>query len=516
MERERVHELLEKHPRIAKALTGLRSFLPPLNFITIHYCYFLMVPLAASVIFWLSSDPDFAVSYTDSLFLVVSAMTEAGLNTINLSSLTTWQQIILFLLILVGGQIWVSIWTVAFRRHVFEKRFKDIVREERTRRLRRANTSRLPLGERISVSFKNLTGGRPTPRSSRAPQQPEAEDVELVDLERDAAQPSAAPGTGPAPVSPQDGPSPPAAGPIIGSTTGSTTGSTVGRIAFAQVQHPNAEGESTSAASHPGAHSNNQLGPRARTLHRGPERIRKPAFFWSRPAGRHAEFHGLSTEDRERLGGCEYRAIKMLSAVVPVYFVLWQLLGCVGLGAWMARVQPGPADEEKLNPWWLGIFNGASAFNNSGMSLLDRNMIPFEEAAYPLLTMGLMILAGNTAYPIFLRLIFWTTLKTLQFFTDEDDHADTKETLEFILKYPRRVYTNLFPSRPTWWLLFMLVLLNSIDWAAFELMNFGNPIIESIPRGSRVLDGLFQALGMFETCSQPPGSPPPPPRRPSS
>jgi hypothetical protein len=44
----------------------------------------------------------------------------------------------------------------------------------------------------------------------------------------------------------------------------------------------------------------------------------------------------------------------------------------------------------------------------------------------------------------------------------------------------------------------MLVLLNSIDWAAFELLNLGNPAIEGIPAGFRVMDGLFQALGKVQ------------------
>jgi Trk-type K+ transport system membrane component len=62
---------------------------------------------------------------------------------------------------------------------------------------------------------------------------------------------------------------------------------------------------------------------------------------------------------------------------------------------------------------WLGVFNAVSAFNNSGMSLLDANLvfaclflkhletnglqIPFQTSLYTLLTMGLLILAGNTA-----------------------------------------------------------------------------------------------------------------------
>jgi Trk-type K+ transport system membrane component len=37
----------------------------------------------------------------------------------------------------------------------------------------------------------------------------------------------------------------------------------------------------------------------------------------------------------------------------------------------------GERVEELTNDRWLGIFNGVSAFNNSGMSLLDANMVGF-------------------------------------------------------------------------------------------------------------------------------------------
>jgi Trk-type K+ transport system membrane component len=220
-------------------------------------------------------------------------------------------------------------------------------------------------------------------------------------------------------------------------------------------------------------------------------------FLAHRHAGRNAQFHDLTSEEREHLGGCEYRALKILAIIVPTYFFLWQVLGCLALGAWIDNNLPGPALANGINPWWLGIFNGVSAFNNSGMSLLDANMIPFENAYFVLITMGLMILAGNTAYPIFLRMIMASALKVLKWTTAEKDYSEIKATFQFILKYPRRVYTNLFPARATWWLLFMLISLNSIDWAAFELLNLGNRTIEDIPKGSRVLDGLFQALGWY-------------------
>jgi Trk-type K+ transport system membrane component len=65
---------------------------------------------------------------------------------------------------------------------------------------------------------------------------------------------------------------------------------------------------------------------------------------------------------------------------------------------------------------WLGAFLCVSAFNNVGMSLINLNMvgvclnsrsrrraltelkIPFRTCAYPLITMSLLTLAGNTAY----------------------------------------------------------------------------------------------------------------------
>jgi Trk-type K+ transport system membrane component len=132
--------------------------------------------------------------------------------------------------------------------------------------------------------------------------------------------------------------------------------------------------------------------------------------------------------------------------------------------------------------------------------------------------MGLLILAGNTAYvltiiscifcnfytsirlkltecsyPVFLRLILWTMYRLCP---DTPYYCDWRNTLRFTLDHPRRVYTNLFPSAPSWWLVASLVVLNGTDWLAFEVLNFGNPIVSSIPPGSRVLDGLFQALAV--------------------
>jgi hypothetical protein len=493
-------DFVDEHPRVVE-LMSVRKYLPPLNFITIHYAYFIVVCLISSVIFWRSSDPAFSISYTDSLFIVVSAMTEAGLNTVNLSTLTTWQQTMLFLLIMLGSTIWVSIWTVLARKHVFEKRFESIVRAERVRRLnRRGSNTSLSLPKlRKAISFRKAKTV-PVPDKTLQATGTLAVKVELSNSDPDLGRPqvdeelpkrrraSSLPDLGS--VEPPKAPPEPAKAAPEPSSPG-------GHIVFVDTPHPQQRRNATST----GVSEVNEVRPKQRkgtskaSTDRDEDHFTVQHFLRSRAPGRKGQFHDLTSEEREHLGGCEYRALKILAFVVPVYFFLWQLLGCVALGAWMNRNMPSTARANGINPWWLGVFNGVSAFNNSGMSLLDANMIPFQGAYFVLITMGLMILAGNTAYPLFLRLIIWTSLKLLKAVTAEDSCETLKTTLEFILKYPRRVYTNLFPSRPTWWLFFMLVWLNAVDWVAFELLNLGNPAITSIPTGPRILDGLFQALG---------------------
>lgn len=503
----RWEDFVDDHPRVAE-IVSVRKYLPPLNFITIHYAYFIVVCLISSVIFWRSSDPAYSISYTDSLFLVVSAMTEAGLNTVNLSAMTTWQQTMLFLLIMLGSTIWVSIWTVLARKHVFEKRFESIVRAERTRRLnRRGSSTSLSLPKlRKAISFRKAktvpapdttlpaTGTRALNNESST-SDPDFDRSQLDEEMPRRRRASSLPDLGSA--EPSKAPLEPPKTPLEPPQAAPEPSSPGGHIVFVDTPRPQEGRNATST----GVSEANENRPKRR--HGAGKASKDPDgdhftmqhFLRSRVSGRKGQFHDLTSEEREHLGGCEYRALKILSVVVPVYFFLWQFLGCVALGAWMNHNMPDTARANGITPWWLGIFNGVSAFNNSGMSLLDANMIPFQRAYYVLITMGLMILAGNTAYPLFLRLIIWTGVKVLKLVTADDSYVTLKTTLEFILKYPRRVYTNLFPSRPTWWLFFMLVWLNAVDWVAFELLNLGNSAITSIPTGPRILDGLFQALG---------------------
>lgn len=130
------------------------------------------------------------------------------------------------------------------------------------------------------------------------------------------------------------------------------------------------------------------------------------------------------------------------------------------------------------------------------MALLDANATVFQTSYYVLLTLSLLILAGNTCFPPFLRLILWAMNRLIPENSPSLRWQRRRRTLQFCLDHPRRVYTNLFNSKQTWWLVFSLIALNGIDWLAFELLNLGNPVTEVIPTHFRVLDGLFQAFAV--------------------
>lgn len=415
-------------------MRNFRSLLPPLNFITIHYTYFIIVPLVASLVFWGSSDPKFSISYVDSLFLVISAMTEAGLNTVNLSQMTTWQQVLLWFLIIIGSSIWVSIWTVLVRKHAFEARFAEIVRKEQRRRLSRRNASLtfIPITERLRSIGKSRTVPNSRDAGSPGNQRPPANFTHSQDTRggslpvisdpsdgrllsvivpphveqspRGHEMPESPFGT----VSYQDpvNSAIPAAA-DTGRDNSSASGN-VEHVAFVDDLHAGARSTSIALNNIP---TQRHLSTAETVSSHGDRRRSHHSHLGGHKVGRNSQFHGLTADEREELGGTEYRALKLLSIIVPLYWFLWQFLGCVSLGAWLANNQPEPALSNAISPWWNGIFNGVSAFNNSGMSVLDLNMIPYGSSYFVLVVMGAMILAGNTAYPIFLRSILWCSCK---------------------------------------------------------------------------------------------------------
>lgn len=131
--------------------------------------------------------------------------------------------------------------------------------------------------------------------------------------------------------------------------------------------------------------------------------------------------------------------------------------------------------------------------NNLGFTLTPDSMLTFRDATWPMLVMTFLAYAGETFYPVLLRLIIWTMYKLTP------THSPTHQPLRFLLDHPRRCYMLLFPSHPTWILCGILVAMNFIDVLLIILLDLDNPAVNALPLGPRVLAALFQAASARHT-----------------
>lgn len=325
-------------------------------------------------------------------------MTLAGLNTVNLSTLNTFQQFLLFILTILGSAILVSILVVHIRKKAFERRFKSVVETDRQRRRDRSSSSRRPSFSRSlsrnkpevdgvvvrgraiisekhskeSLSRAAVDGARDTLSSDSdrgralVSERHSRESLEggPIDEDRDAlsALPENSSIQNPHPSAGKRNQEDSSGESAMTIDTGLTR-----RIAFAPSTSPRRAREHGQILSMQG------VGAR-QSLHNHP--MRSPVSIYasesqkpgetmsadlSHPSsvqygtegviGRNSQFSSLSLAERERIGGVEYQALTLLSVIVPLYFILWQLLGCLGVGAYVASKRAAAALANSENPW---------------------------------------------------------------------------------------------------------------------------------------------------------------------
>jgi potassium uptake Trk family protein len=214
-----------------------------------------------------------------------------------------------------------------------------------------------------------------------------------------------------------------------------------------------------------------------------------PYLSWQATIGRNSAFLGLTETQREELGGIEYRALKTLAKILIWYFVGFHLMGMFILLPWILHTPywRGYVESGGVSAVWWGFFTPASMFNDLGFTLTPDSMNSFETAVLPLLFGSFLIIIGNTGFPCMLRFVIWLYSKFVP------SSSPLWEELRFLLDHPRRCFTLLFPSKATWWLFWVLVLLNGIDLIFFIILDLNDTVVTDLAPGFRVLDGWFQA-----------------------
>ncbi|KAF2436858.1 hypothetical protein EJ08DRAFT_666996 [Tothia fuscella] len=214
-----------------------------------------------------------------------------------------------------------------------------------------------------------------------------------------------------------------------------------------------------------------------------------PYLSYAATIGRNSTFVDLTEEQREELGGIEYRALKTLAWVLIAYYFGLFIFGIITLLPWIVRSKRY-SDLVKgvgVSPVWWGIFTPMSMFTDLGFTLTPDSMVSFQQTVLPLVVGSFLIIAGNTGFPCFLRFMIWICSKCVP------KGSGIWEEFRFLLDHPRRCFTLLFPKKATWWLFGILIILNAVDLIFFVILDLKDPTVTSLPRGFQFLDGLFQA-----------------------
>lgn len=585
-------------------LLGLRpSFLSPnphFNFITVHYFIIIGLTIVGSILVFGAGKGN--IAYIDALFFASGANTQAGLNTIDVNLLNTFQQSVLFFCCMVTNPIAINSGVVFLRLYWFEKRFQGLVKDARSRRTTmtksrskaKANIADLERG----VAGRNIKVMHNTAKASRMTN----DGLLLDEYDLNAAQQQHHPGleqinSGNPPGSPRDatikfsdkvkrsdalvdeeedadgltrpskrteaehiailerqrnedhgtlripGPRDAERGvlpeelntgqdddefisPIDQVPTRTHRNSSEPTrvsshpdgpktITIAEPQHPNKRSEhfsddftaatkTVSALKFRKPRANGEKLHHTNTneeSHNPLRRIRTalshnkhtdpmPYLSWQPTLGRNSEFLDLTEEQREELGGIEYRSLKTLAVVTTCYFFGFWIFGVVCLLPWILvnnDYYGAVVDDVSQNRTWWAFFTANSAFMDLGFTLTPDSMNSFNTAIFPLLIMSFLIVIGNTGFPIMLRFCIWFT----SLFVPHG--SGLWEELRFLLDHPRRCFTLLFPSTATWWLFLILVVLNGVDLIFFIILDLGTGAVADLPLNIRFLDGWFQA-----------------------
>ena len=310
-------------------------------------------------------------------------MTLAGLNTVNLSQMNTWQQVILFFLIMLGSTIFVSIAVVQIRQKAFERRFKAIVEEQRRLKRARSNSKRtmtfpLSLSRKRTTSHTGPDVDGVVVRGSIIKDEPPHGSANGETVNNPGDHPRAEQLSSNRPKlqlrtieegkldqsSEESQIEDETKSPVqTGEHLKSPVQGVQNRVSFASPTSPLRERPRKRVLTFQGVGARQDLlNHPVRTVVR-PEGVpltpmrenisnNKPhQWAYSGFIGRNSQFSSLTLAEREHLGGVEYRAIEVLAVIVPLYFVLWQCLGALGLGAYIAHNRKDVTEGNGLSPW---------------------------------------------------------------------------------------------------------------------------------------------------------------------
>ena len=237
--------------------------------------------------------------------------------------------------------------------------------------------------------------------------------------------------------------------------------------------------------------------------------VAREAFGKEGWVDRNKGFHNLSDDEWLFLYHMEYRALSILSWAIPTYWIFWECFGMLVCSIYIAIKKPEVALSNGVNPWWAAAATSIGAFSNGGLNFLNDSLASFSEETLLLFSCSLLTLAGNTCFPVFLRIslelqnvlipVFsnWALLQRFSCTRRYQNHCkDQQQAMSFLLRYPRRCCTHLFSRADTLWLLGTVVTLTTIDVLLFIILDLKSPVLVSLWLGAKIVVGIFLGVSL--------------------
>ncbi len=168
-----------------------------------------------------------------------------------------------------------------------------------------------------------------------------------------------------------------------------------------------------------------------------------PYLSYTPTMARNSNFVGLTLEQREELGGIEYRSLRTLALVLLGYFWGFQIFGLTCLLPYILHQDHYGriVESDAISRTWWGFWTANVSFMDVGFTLTPDSMISFVTSEFVLMVMCVLIILGNTGFPVMLRFVIWLLTKIIP------KRSGLWEELKFLLDHPRRCFTLFVPVR---------------------------------------------------------------------
>ncbi|KAL0222309.1 hypothetical protein RCL1_002163 [Eukaryota sp. TZLM3-RCL] len=161
----------------------------------------------------------------------------------------------------------------------------------------------------------------------------------------------------------------------------------------------------------------------------------------------------------------EYLALTRLLIVVFCYVLFFYFFGFITIGLrFYFSLEARQIAQEVGGCVWFTIFHVISAFTNAGVSLFASSLEPFRHDYFILIPISILILSGQAFFPIFLRLVIFQRSKTSKY----------APVHNWLLDHGRQVYTHLFSSIETKFLLFWNITFFIVQFSGFFIFDQDN------------------------------------------